>query len=215
MGAEGSRAQPARWVSQSWAALHAGACAGDGPPWALGADPSGAVTTQPPNPSSPPAWPGLTLGSRPRCTQAQGSFNPCPAYITALLPCGATVPNRHPSRPELSQGAQGRSPSPGAFHLAPSGTRAQGGAAVDSGLGWGDRGLQMSSAQLLFQGGSGDPLQGQLRLRAPLSHSTHSPSLEVTCHPCLLSGLRSWAPGLRAGRLGMNRGPWDAAGRLG
>lgn len=183
-----------------------------GPPRALGADPSVAVTTQPPppNPSSPPSLAWADTGfTAPRCTQRRGvSGIPALPTSTALLPTvAATVPNRHPSRPELSQGPRAGGVPARAFPLSPlrdSGP-GRGCRGLRAGLGR-PRGLQMSSAQLLFQEALGTPCRAAPSPSSP-SPSTHSPAFGSHCHPCLLSGLRSWAPGLRAGRLGMNRAP--------
>lgn len=115
MEAEGSRAQPspAWWVSQSWAALRAGACAGEQAALGPGCGPQRAVSI-PPRPSSPPrpAW-AHTGFMAPRCTQLGGVSASAPPASTVLLPAAAAaVPNGHPSRPALSQGLRIGDPQP-------------------------------------------------------------------------------------------------------
>lgn len=68
---------PARWVSQSWAALRAGACAGEQAALGPGCGPQWAVST-PPTLPHPPAWPGPTLGSRRQGALSSGEFQPLP-----------------------------------------------------------------------------------------------------------------------------------------
>lgn len=167
---------PAQWVSQSWAALRAGACAGERAAVGPGCGSQRAVSTQHPPPpllTPSPSW-ADTGCTAPRCTQLGAVSISAPPASTALLPTvAATVPNGHPSMPELSRGPRAGEPQPEPPAQPPQGLRPREGLPRTRDWAGGDRGLQVSSAQLLFQEALGNPHRGGSVSELPPSPSTH------------------------------------------
>lgn len=113
MEAEGSRAQPspAWWVSQSWAALRAGACAGEQAALGPGCGPQRAVSIPPPPLLTAPPGLGPHWVHGAKVHSARGSFSLCPACIySAAARCSRRGAQRAPVKASAKPGAQDRGP---------------------------------------------------------------------------------------------------------